>query len=73
MSTTSVLRRDVSVRRGADRRQTRIGWLHGRHSFDTGVDPLGADTHHGVLIVAPWSIRTQKATPASSIPIWRSV
>jgi redox-sensitive bicupin YhaK (pirin superfamily) len=51
MSTTSGLRPDVSVRRGADRRQTRIGWLHGRHSFDTGVDPLGADTHHGVLIV----------------------
>ena len=56
MSTTSVLRPDVSV----------------RHSFDTGVNPLGADTHHGVLIVAPWSIKTQKATPASSIPIWRS-
>jgi quercetin 2,3-dioxygenase len=51
MSTSSVLRPDVSIRRGADRRQTRIGWLHGRHSFDTGVDPLGADTHHGVLIV----------------------
>jgi quercetin 2,3-dioxygenase len=51
MSTTSVLRPDVSVRRGADRRQTRLGWLHGRHSFDTGVDLLGADTHHGVLIV----------------------
>jgi redox-sensitive bicupin YhaK (pirin superfamily) len=41
----------VSLRRSADRRQTRIGWLHGRHSFDTGVDPLGADTHHGVLVV----------------------
>jgi redox-sensitive bicupin YhaK (pirin superfamily) len=42
----------VSLRRGADRRQTRIGWLHGRHSFDTGVDPLGTDTHHGVLVVS---------------------
>jgi quercetin 2,3-dioxygenase len=52
MSTTSVLRPGVSLRRGADRHQTRIGWLHGRHSFDTGVDPLGADTHHGVLVVS---------------------
>jgi redox-sensitive bicupin YhaK (pirin superfamily) len=52
MSATPVLHPGVSVRRGADRRQTRIGWLHGRHSFDTGVDPLGADTHHGLLIVS---------------------
>ena len=52
MKTTSLLRPGVSLRRGADRRQTRIGWLHGRHSFDTGVDPLGADTHHGVLVVS---------------------
>jgi len=22
------------------------------HSFDTGVDPLGTDTHHGVLVVS---------------------
>ena len=42
----------VSLRRGADRHQTRIGWLHGRHSFDTGIDALGADTHHGVLVVS---------------------
>jgi hypothetical protein len=42
----------VSIRRGADRHQTRIGWLHGRHSFDTGIDPYGTDTHHGVLIVS---------------------
>jgi redox-sensitive bicupin YhaK (pirin superfamily) len=41
----------VSVRRAADRHQTRAGWLHGRHSFDTGIDPLGTDTHHGVLVV----------------------
>jgi quercetin 2,3-dioxygenase len=41
----------VNVRRAADRHQTRIGWLHGRHSFDTGIDPLGTDTHHGVLVV----------------------
>jgi quercetin 2,3-dioxygenase len=41
----------VSFHRSADRHQTRIGWLHGRHSFDTGIDPLGADTHHGVLVV----------------------
>jgi len=52
MSTTSLLRPGVSLRRGADRHQTRIGWLHGRHSFDTGIDPLGADTHHGVLVVS---------------------
>ena len=26
--------------------------LHGRHSFDTGIDPLGTDTHHGVLVVS---------------------
>jgi quercetin 2,3-dioxygenase len=52
MNTTSLLHPSVSLRRGADRRQTRIGWLHGRHSFDTGVDPFGADTHHGVLVVS---------------------
>ena len=51
MSTSLILRPDVSLRRGADRHQTRTGWLHGRHSFDTGIDPLGADTHHGVLVV----------------------
>ena len=51
MSTSLILRPDVSHRRGADRHQTRTGWLHGRHSFDTGIDPLGADTHHGVLVV----------------------
>src|ERR1700733_12359879 len=52
MGTTALLRPSVSLRRGADRRQTRIGWLHGRHSFDTGVIPRGADTHHGVLVVS---------------------
>src|SRR5580700_3029512 len=52
MSATSLQRPGVSVRRGADRHQTRIGWLHGRHSFDTGIDPMGADTHHGVLVVS---------------------
>jgi redox-sensitive bicupin YhaK (pirin superfamily) len=31
----------VSLHRAADRHQTRIGWLHGRHSFDTGIDPNG--------------------------------
>jgi redox-sensitive bicupin YhaK (pirin superfamily) len=51
VSTSSILRSGVSLRRGADRHQTRIGWLHARHSFDTGVDLLGADTHHGVLVV----------------------
>jgi len=89
MRTSSIARPGVSIRRGADRHQTRIDWLHGRHSFDTGIDPLGADTHHGVLVVsnhdtiapdpgsrpiriATWSIRTQRVTPASSIPTWRS-
>jgi quercetin 2,3-dioxygenase len=52
MSATSLLRPNVSLRRGADRHQTQIGWLHGRHSFDTGIDPLGTDTHHGVLVVS---------------------
>ena len=52
MSTTSPPRPGVSLRRGVDRHQTRIGRLHGRHSFDTGIDPFGADTHHGVLVVS---------------------
>ena len=52
MRASSVARPGVTIRRGADRRQTRIGWLHGRHSFDTGIDRFGADTHHGVLIVS---------------------
>jgi Pirin len=52
MRTSSIARPGVNIRRGADRHQTRIGWLHGRHSFDTGIDPLGADTHHGVLVVS---------------------
>ena len=42
----------VDIRRGVDRQQTRIDWLHGRHSFDTGVRQFGTDTHHGVLIVS---------------------
>src|SRR5260370_30593481 len=49
---TSLPHPGVSLRRGADRHETRSGWLHGRHSFDTGIDPLGADTHHGVLVVS---------------------
>jgi quercetin 2,3-dioxygenase len=52
MPTTSIAGPGVSIRRAADRHQTRIGWLHGRHSFDTGIDPLGTDTHHGVLVVS---------------------
>jgi hypothetical protein len=52
MRTSWVPRPGVSLRRGADRHQTRTGWLHGRHSFDTGIDPFGADTHHGVLVVS---------------------
>ena len=52
MTSSSLLHPGVSLRRRADRHQTRIGWLHGRHSFDTGIDPMGADTHHGVLVVS---------------------
>jgi hypothetical protein len=48
MGTQMIPRPGVSVRRSADRHQTRIGWLHGHHWFDTGIDPLGTDTHHGV-------------------------
>jgi hypothetical protein len=42
MSATSFPRLGVSLRRGADRHQTPIGWLYGRHSFDTGIDPSPA-------------------------------
>src|SRR5580700_5265270 len=52
MRTSLIARPGVSIRHGADRHQTQIDWLHGRHSFDTGIDPLGADTHHGVLVVS---------------------
>jgi quercetin 2,3-dioxygenase len=52
MHTTSIAGPGVTIRRGTDRHQTRIGWLHGRHSFDTGIDPIGTDTHHGVLVVS---------------------
>ena len=52
MSKPLDLRPGVDLRPAADRHQTRIGWLHGRHSFDTGIDPSGTDTHHGVLVVS---------------------
>ncbi|HEY4456850.1 MAG TPA: pirin family protein [Pseudonocardiaceae bacterium] len=41
----------VEVRRAGERHEARLDWLHGRQSFDTGVDPFGRDTHHGVLVV----------------------
>jgi hypothetical protein len=41
----------VDIRPSASRHRTEIGWLDGRHSFDTGIDPAGTDTHHGYLIV----------------------
>ena len=41
----------VDIRRAGQRHEARNGWLHGRQSFDTGVDPFGHDTHHGVLVV----------------------
>jgi quercetin 2,3-dioxygenase len=62
MSVTPLLRPDVSLRRGVDRHQTQIGWLHGRHSFDTGIDPLSADTHHGVLVVSNLAQRMTAGT-----------
>jgi quercetin 2,3-dioxygenase len=52
MPTSSIVRPGVSIRRGTDRHQIRNGWLHGRYCFDTGIDQLGADTHHGVLVVS---------------------
>jgi hypothetical protein len=51
MSATTVITPGVKVIRSSDRHETRISWLHGRHSFDTGIDPFGDDTHHGLLIV----------------------
>ena len=51
MRSTSAELGSVDIRRAADRHETRIDWLHGRHSFDTGVDPFGTDTHHGMLVV----------------------
>ena len=51
MSKSFGVRPEVSLLRAADRHQTQLSWLHGRHSFDTGIDPFGTDTHHGVLIV----------------------
>ena len=52
MPTSSIARPGTSIRRSADRHQIRNGWLHGRYSFDTGIDPLGTDTHHGVLVAS---------------------
>jgi redox-sensitive bicupin YhaK (pirin superfamily) len=51
MSTTDPQPALVDIRRSRERNQTELNWLHGRHSFDTGVVPYGSDTHHGVLIV----------------------
>lgn len=41
----------VDIRRASARHETSIDWLHGRHSFDTGIDSMGRDTHHGLLVV----------------------
>jgi quercetin 2,3-dioxygenase len=41
----------VEIRTSDSRHHTEFGWLHGRHSFDTGIDPYGRDTHHGLLVV----------------------
>ena len=46
----AVLRPGVTLHGGADRHQTRIGWLHGRHSFDTGIE-----THpHRNMEIVTW-------------------
>lgn len=42
----------VEVRRSADRSQTRLSWLHGRHSFWVPGKPHDpGNTHHGLLLV----------------------
>jgi redox-sensitive bicupin YhaK (pirin superfamily) len=41
----------IDIRPSGSRHRTTIGWLDGRHSFDTGIDPFGHDTHHGLLVV----------------------
>jgi quercetin 2,3-dioxygenase len=51
MATVTHPKAGIDIRRSADRHETQIEWLHGRHSFDTGIDAFGADTHHGLLVV----------------------
>ncbi|WP_194908845.1 pirin family protein [Catenulispora rubra] len=42
----------IDIRRAADRTETRLSWLHGRHSFWIGGRPYDpANTHHGLLLV----------------------
>jgi redox-sensitive bicupin YhaK (pirin superfamily) len=42
----------VDIRRSGDRSETRLSWLHGRHSFWIGGQPYDpANTHHGLLLV----------------------
>jgi quercetin 2,3-dioxygenase len=41
----------LDIRPSSSRHRTTIAWLDGRHSFDTGIDPFGHDTHHGLLVV----------------------
>ncbi len=42
----------VEVRRSADRSETNLTWLRGRHSFWVGGQPYDPDnTHHGLLLV----------------------
>jgi len=72
MSTSLILRPGVSLRRGADRHQTRIGWLHGRHLLDAGDAArltaagerrLGAAEPSEVLI---WEMHASLSPTASS-------
>lgn len=42
----------IDIRRAADRTETRLSWLHGRHSFWIGGQPRDpGNTHHGLLLV----------------------
>ncbi|MBI3287892.1 MAG: pirin family protein [Elusimicrobia bacterium] len=41
----------VEIRKAADRFNTRVGWLDGRHSFSFGSHYDATNTHHGLLLV----------------------
>ncbi|MGV0871325.1 pirin family protein [Mycolicibacterium sp. XJ879] len=41
----------VDIRRAGDRAQTKIDWLHSRHSFSFGSHYEPENTHHGLLLV----------------------
>jgi redox-sensitive bicupin YhaK (pirin superfamily) len=41
----------TQIQRSADRFETSIGWLHGKHSFSFGAHYDRRNTHHGLLLV----------------------